>query len=244
MASSGNGSAAYAERSFSAQDGLQLYFRDYGDPLSPGHPLLCLCGLTRNSKDFHDLATRHADKRRVITFDYRGRGRSAYDANWRNYRPETYLSDIVHLIAASGLHNLVLCGTSLGGLLSMGLSVALPSALSGVILNDVGPRIEAHAAARIIQFVGSHRAFASCEDVISHMRALLPTMASKDQAWWVKFANATYREGEDGQWHPDWDPAIIRPLQKNDNRAHDLWHYFRALRNLPVLAIRGKPPTF
>ena len=42
----------YRERSFSARDGLRLYFRDYGDPLAPGTPLLCLGGLTRNSKDF------------------------------------------------------------------------------------------------------------------------------------------------------------------------------------------------
>ena len=66
---------SYRERHLSAQDGLQLYYRDYGDPLSPRLPLLCLTGLTRNSEDFADLAAHFAATRRVICPDYRGRGR-------------------------------------------------------------------------------------------------------------------------------------------------------------------------
>jgi pimeloyl-ACP methyl ester carboxylesterase len=84
----------YRERRFHAQDGLELYYREYGDADSERFPVLCLPGLTRNSRDFHDFALRLAPHRRVLAMDYRGRGRSARDPDWRNYRPETYISDI------------------------------------------------------------------------------------------------------------------------------------------------------
>ena len=87
----------YRERWVTAQDGLRLYLRDYGDPRAPGTPLLCLGGLVRNSKDYHTVALGLSQRRRVICPDYRGRGRSDHDPNWRNYRPEVYASDILQI---------------------------------------------------------------------------------------------------------------------------------------------------
>ena len=60
---------AYRERFYRSPDDLRLYYRDYGDPLSPRVPLLCLTGLTRNSKDFERLATRFAPERRIVCPD-------------------------------------------------------------------------------------------------------------------------------------------------------------------------------
>ena len=76
----------FRERALTASDGLRLYFRDYGDPGSPVTPVLCLPGVTRNSKDFADLAWRLSGQRRVLCPDFRGRGRSQYDPDWRNGR--------------------------------------------------------------------------------------------------------------------------------------------------------------
>src|ERR1700732_1955518 len=111
--------APFRERRFAAQDGLSLYYRDYGEPLSPRLPLVCLTGLTRHSADFADLAARHAGERRILCLDYRGRGRSAYDSNWRNYDPRIYVSDIAHLLAPNDVHRAGVVGTSLGGVLAM-----------------------------------------------------------------------------------------------------------------------------
>ncbi|MGB1548561.1 MAG: alpha/beta fold hydrolase, partial [Alphaproteobacteria bacterium] len=141
-------SATYRSRHFLSQDGLRLYFRDYGDPLSEKAPLLCLAGLTRNSSDFHDLATRLMGERRILALDYRGRGRSDYDPDWRHYEARTYLNDIHHLLTATGVHRVVLVGTSLGGILSMALGAVMPMALAGVILNDVGPVVSTAGLAR------------------------------------------------------------------------------------------------
>ena len=72
---------AYRERRIAAQDGLMLYYRDYGDPNGGDTPVLCLGGLTRNSKDAHTVALRLSRRRRVLCPDYRGRGKSDYDPN-------------------------------------------------------------------------------------------------------------------------------------------------------------------
>ena len=114
----------YRERYYTSQNDLRLYFRDYGDPLALALPVLCLPGLTRNCKDFEDLAGRLSRQRRVVCPDYRGRGRSAYDPDWRKYTPRTCLQDIHHLLAAASLHRVVVIGTSLGGLLGMALAVS------------------------------------------------------------------------------------------------------------------------
>ena len=105
----------YAERTYSAQDGLRLHYRDYGDPLSPDLPVLCLTGLTRNARDYHGIAARLSETRRVVCPDYRGRGRSAYDPDWRNYHPRSYVGDILQLLVAADLHRVVVIGTSLAG---------------------------------------------------------------------------------------------------------------------------------
>ena len=120
---------SFRERRVTSQDNLSLYLRDYGDPLSSATPVLCLGGLTRNSKDFRELAERLAGQRRVICPDYRGRGRSAYDPIWRNYTPTAYLTDVFHILSALNLHRVIVVGTSLGGLLAMGLGATMPSSL-------------------------------------------------------------------------------------------------------------------
>src|SRR5690606_33321847 len=133
--------AGFREHQYGAGDGLRLYYRAYGDPDSPALPVLCLSGLTRNSRDFHHLAGRLAAGRRVICPDYRGRGCSARDPDWRSYPPRVYVDDILHLVVAANLHRFIVFGGWMGGLLAMGLAAARPTGLAGVVLNDVGPEI-------------------------------------------------------------------------------------------------------
>jgi len=81
----------FAEREWRSRDGLTLYARDYAAVGGErGLPVICLHGLTRNSKDFTDVAPRiAAGGRRVIVPDVRGRGRSDYDPNPKRYQPGT-----------------------------------------------------------------------------------------------------------------------------------------------------------
>jgi pimeloyl-ACP methyl ester carboxylesterase len=229
----------YRERHLTAQDGLRLYYRDYGDRRSARTPVLCLTGLTRNSRDFADLALRFAPQRRVLCPDYRGRGRSQYDANWRNYDPMVYLNDIGHLLSANDLHRVVVIGTSLGGLLGMGLAVLRPTAVAGIVLNDIGPDIESTGLGRILDFIGKDHPQPDWPTAVAALRVSLPRLASKDDDWWERFARATYREGDDGILHYDWDVALVRPLLRANGRVQDLWPPFRGVRDLPALVVRG-----
>jgi len=229
----------YRERSFSTRDGLRLYFRDYGDPLSPGTPLLCLGGLTRNSKDFHHLARRLSARRRVICPDYRGRGRSPYDPDWRNYAPPRLLNDAIQLIAATNLHRAVVCGVSFGGYLAMAMGVAAPIALAGVILDDVGPEIDPAIGRQILDYISTDRPQPDWDTAVAALKTRFPNLLWRDDGVWRRLAEGSYREAEDGRLHFGWVPGIARPLQRMGTRPADYWPLYRSLRHVPVLAIRG-----
>jgi pimeloyl-ACP methyl ester carboxylesterase len=232
-------SPPYRERHLSAQDGLRLYYRDYGDPLSQRVPVLCLTGLTRNSADFDDLAMRLAAERRVLCPDYRGRGRSSYDRDWRNYDPIVYLGDIRHILSANDVERVVVIGSSLGGILSMGMAVLFPTSVAAVVINDIGPDVDGDGLGRILNFIGADRPQPDWPSAVHALRHSLPRLASKNDAWWERFARATYREADDGRLHFDWDIAIAKPLLRSKGAIQDLWPIFRALRDIPALVVRG-----
>lgn len=229
----------FRERRVTSQDNLALYLRDYGDPLSSDPPVLCLGGLTRNSKDFHALATRFAPDRRVICPDYRGRGQSEYDREWRNYVPVTYIDDVFHVLSALNIHKVIVIGTSLGGLLAMGLATRMPSAIAGVVLNDIGPEIEAQGLSAIIEYIRADRPQPDLEAAAKLLKQMLPNLSRRDHRIWRKMAENTFRTGTDGLLHFDWDPSIVRPFLSNPE-IPDLWPFFSALKKVPTLAIRGE----
>jgi pimeloyl-ACP methyl ester carboxylesterase len=228
----------HRERTLTAQDGLRLFYRDYGDPLAAGTPVVCLSGLTRNSKDFDVLAARLSARRRVICPDYRGRGRSDYAADWRSYHPRVILGDLVQLLAATGVHRAVICGISFGGILAMALGVAEPTALAGVILDDIGPDLGAAGRARIMDYVSRDHPQPDWDTAVAALRAMFPTLSFKTDGDWRRFTEATFREGDDGRLHFDWDTALVKPFLA-ESEPRDLWPLYRSLRHVPVLAIRG-----
>jgi pimeloyl-ACP methyl ester carboxylesterase len=231
---------AYREATISAQDGLALYYRDYGDPLAARTPVLCLTGLTRNSADFADFAARLARERRVLCPDYRGRGRSAYDTDWRHYDPFVYINDIAHLLAATGIGRAVVVGTSLGGLISMGLAALRPTLVAGVVLNDIGPSAVNPGISRILEYVGVDYPQPDWAAAIRFLKELTPNLAPRaDDAWWRQHAEATYRKGADGQLHFNWDLAIAKPLAHQQGAMPNLWTLYRGLLPIPTLALRG-----
>ena len=231
--------APFRERRLAAQDGLSLYYRDYGDPLSPRLPMVCLTGLTRNSADFADLADRHAQERRILCLDYRGRGRSAYDSDWRNYDPRIYVSDIVQLLAANDVHRAIVVGTSLGGVLTMALAVLKPTALAAAVLNDIGPDVVPGGLVRIMGYIGTDQPQPDWPSAARYLEKLLPTMSIRGEAGWIKMAKATFREGDDGLLHFDWDVKLAKPMLAQASSVPDLWPYFAALRPVPTLVLRG-----
>ncbi|MEM7221406.1 MAG: alpha/beta hydrolase [Pseudomonadota bacterium] len=232
-------SAAYRERWIAAEDGSRLAVSDYGDPLAPGTPMLCLAGLTRNAKDYAALAERLAPERRVVCLDYRGRGRSDHAADWRDYRPEVSLRDVIAVVTALNLHPLVILGTSFGGLLAMGLAAFQPSVLAGVILNDVGPEVQGDGKARIRDYIGQDRPQPDWPSAVAELKGLFSQLGFETDDQWRRFAEATYKEGPDGRLHFDWDVTLARAFADDQTNGTDLWQLYRALGEMPVLALRG-----
>ncbi len=232
--------AEFHEGHFHSHDGLRLYYRDYGDRMSPRTPLLCLSGLTRNSNDFHEFALRHSATRRVICLDYRGRGKSAYDPDPMHYEVPVYLDDIQHLLAVTHIRRVIVAGTSLGGIIAMGLGTAIPTMLAGVILNDIGPDVKEDGRQRIAGYVGQAVQVPDWDAAVTHLRkGYAQAFPVLDDAGWRRIARGTFTETGKGLTLA-YDLNISVALREQAKTPlPDLWPFFRSLRPLPVLALRG-----
>ena len=230
----------WRDRFFSADDGLALYFRDYGDPTGLATPLLCLPGITRSSKDFHDFALRQARHRRVVCPDYRGRGRSAYDPDWRNYRPPTHIADLLALLAVAALDRVVAIGTSAGGILAMALAVARPGVLAGVVLNDIGPEIAGDGNSRILRESGRDLRPRDWDEAA---RVLRDMWCDAYPRWqddhWAAAARQTFVTANGGGLRLDYDLKMVRALRTAGGVPTETGLWYGALANIPTLAIRG-----
>jgi pimeloyl-ACP methyl ester carboxylesterase len=233
-------------RFITVQDGLRLHLRDYGSPLDPGVPVVCLPGLSRNAADFGPLAATLAvgatgRRRRVVAIDYRGRGASEFDRNWRNYDIAVEGADIVAMLTAVEISEAIFIGTSRGGLHIMALAVRQPSLLRGAILNDVGPVIEAKGLARIRHYLRNLSAPGSLADSIDLVkRTMSAQFSALSEADFEAHARATF-EKPDGSYGLTFDRELVRPFEAIDldEPLPPAWPLFDALANLPLLVIRG-----
>ena len=229
-----------------APDGLRLHVRSDGPRLSPNLPVVCLPGLTRTTEDFHDLATAlAADRdtpRRVYSLDSRGRGRSDYDKNPLNYNLNIELADLLAVLTALDIPPAVFVGTSRGGLLTMLLASARPTAIVGAIFNDIGPVIEPTGLARIKSYVGKlpqPKSFQEGAEILRRAFGQHFTQLSEDD--WLKFSHRSYRK-ENQRLVPTYDVRIAKTLEGIDfNRPMPtLWSEFDALGRVPLLVVRGE----
>ena len=236
----GDMAAGFESREFSAQDGIRLFYREYGDSAAVRTPVLCLPGLTRNTADFHDFACRYASERRVVAMDYRGRGKSAYDPEPDNYRPDVYVGDVLHLLAAAQLPRAIVVGTSLGGLLAMSLSAQRPTVLAGVVLNDIGPEIDPAGLDRIKHFLAEDMRPGNWDEAVAKVKQVsLDAAPDFTEADWMALARRSFWENEKGDIRLDFDPALGTRFLK-DGPLPDMWPLFGGLRHIPTLAVRGE----
>jgi pimeloyl-ACP methyl ester carboxylesterase len=233
----------FRERHFTAQDGLRLFFREYGRERDGRFAVLCLPGLARNGKDYHDLARRLSARHRVLCPDYRGVGRSQYAPDWRAYSPQANLNDLRHLLAVAGVHRVVAIGTSYGGLLAAGLAVMLPGAICGVVLNDIGPDVAPGSLRQVLDHIGRDHRPANWEVAVDYMKRTFPHLPAGTEERWRRIADHTFRE-VNGRLRVDWDIALAKPLPGLARENGDLWPLFRALSRIPALAVRGELSEF
>jgi len=232
------------EIEYSSHDGLKLYATSRG-PDDAALAVLCMHGLTRNAKDFDPMIDAIGDDRyRFISVDVRGRARSQYDPNPENYTPPTYARDMLTLLDVLGLQRVALIGTSMGGLMSMAMMKAAPARIKGVVLNDIGPRLEPAGLKRIGGYVGNTEPFASWDDAAAAVADVQgPAFPGKPAAFWMDFARRTFRQLEDGRVALDYDPQIAASLKKvkaGPLMRMAMWRLFKTMRQRPLLVVRGE----
>ena len=239
----------YADVFYRSADGLRLYARDYFGPKDTSPAILCLPGLTRNGKDFAELAEHLCKRSRVICADQRGRGRSERDTDPLRYRPDVYVADMWTLCDVLRLPSVAIIGTSLGGLMAILMAVQAPARVDRIVINDIGPEVDPKGIARIAGYVGKSAPVATWEQA-ARQTAQINEVAFPDysDAEWMAMARNVYVQDEAAPVL-DYDAAIARGLSSG-TAAPDLWPIFGAVAPKPVLAIRGalsdllSEPTF
>jgi pimeloyl-ACP methyl ester carboxylesterase len=240
----------FEERFALSEDGVRLFYRDYPGPAGSDAgrtPVLCIPGLTRNSRDFDFIASHIAATRRVITTDLRGRGKSGYDPDPGNYAVPVETGDILKLLETLGIARAVVLGTSRGGVIAMVIATVKPGLLAGAILNDMGAQLEAAGLERIYSVMRSPPSFASWDEAAAALaRANASLFANITPERWLAFAHALYRE-EAGRVVGDYDPKFPKAIldgagtnPRNETGAANLWRWFDALANVPTLLLRGE----
>ena len=231
---------AYREQRWTSADGLELYCRVFDAAGARALTVMCLPGLTRNSRDFEALAPHLAARYRVVCPDLRGRGFSARDPQWHNYHPGIYLADLQRLMQVLQLERVAVVGTSLGGLLGMMMGASMPERVAGLVLNDVGPEVDPKGIERIKSYTGLLPPVRTWDEAIKQFRAV------NGSAWpdlpdesWSALVHRSYRADASGAPVLDCDPRVGDALRAAAAGPGDLWPLFARLQSIPMLVIHG-----
>ncbi|ASY62166.1 putative hydrolase [Sinorhizobium sojae CCBAU 05684] len=239
----------FQEHYFRANDGLKLYARSYGFEFGRDRtrsPIVCLPGLTRNSRDFHGLAAFLASPEggahAIVSLDYRGRGQSARDEDKSRYAIPVEAEDILTACAHFGIDRATFIGTSRGGLILHHLAATAPALIARAILNDIGPVIELRGLLTIRDYLNAVEGPPSWAAAPDYLRAVhgreFPILTQED---WRDVAEAIYRD-QNGVPVPDYDPAIAAQLLglTGESVLPPLWPQFDAFANIPMMIVRGE----
>ena len=215
----------------------RMAYTEWGDPHNP-RVLVCVHGLTRNGRDFDDLARAMAPHYRVICPDVVGRGRSGWLAVKDDYQLPTYVADMITLIARLDVETVHWMGTSMGGLIGMIIASMPDNPIRRLVLNDVGPVVTAASLRRIGQYVGNAPVFPSYEAGESYIREVSAPFGRLTDAQWRHLSETSLKE-VDGGWAMRYDPGIGEPFRKTPILADvNLWPIYEAISS-PTLVMRG-----
>lgn len=220
---------------FTTSDGLKLAYEDEGE----GTVLLCLPGLTRNARDFDDLADAISGVR-IVRLTYRGRGDSDYDPNYMNYNVAQETKDALELLDHLGIEKAVFVGTSRGGLIAMLTAFVAKDRMSGVLLNDIGPEVNKDGISRIMEYLGvqpKEKTFAEAATALQEtMGTEFPNLTDAN---WHQLATRYYETGPNGlqlNYDPKLRDSVVAQIAQPEI---DLWPFFDAIEGVPLALIRG-----
>jgi pimeloyl-ACP methyl ester carboxylesterase len=225
---------------FQGSDGLRLYCAVYDAREPDGLPVLCLPGLTRNHRDFADLAQHLSARHEVLAPDLRGRGRSSWDPDPSHYELLTYVRDAWSLLESVGVSRACIIGTSLGALMAMVMAAEHPDRVAGIVLNDAGPELDPRGLRRIASYAGKLPAVANWTEAAAQTRSVYgDALPGFTDAQWLEFAHRGYRENAAGVPVADIDPRISEAFRTVPKVPPDMWPLYARLSQVQILVIRG-----
>jgi pimeloyl-ACP methyl ester carboxylesterase len=225
----------------------RMAYKEWGDPANQ-NVLVCVHGVTRVGDDFDSLARALSDHYRVVCPDVVGRGRSGRLRNPQLYQIPQYVSDMVTLVARVTANSdggpVDWFGTSMGGLIGMGLASLPDNPIRKLVLNDIGPTLDPAALQRIGDYIGQDLRFDSFDDGAAFVREVSASFGQHTDEQWHKLASDVLRENPEGQWVRHYDMGLAEPLKgstperaKADEAA--LWAAYDAI-GCPTLLVRGE----
>jgi pimeloyl-ACP methyl ester carboxylesterase len=214
-----------------------LTYYEWGDPAND-RVLICVHGLTRNGRDFDELARALAPEYRVLCPDIPGRGKSEWLSHKEDYAYPVYCADMAALIARSGARTVDWVGTSMGGLIGMLLAAQPKSPIDKLVMNDVGPFIPKASLERIATYVGKPVTHDTFESFEQYIRTVSATFGPLTDAQWRHLTETTARKSDEGRWGTNYDPAIAQPFTGPISDVA-LWPFWDQIKSR-TLVLRGK----
>jgi pimeloyl-ACP methyl ester carboxylesterase len=231
-----------------ASGGHRMAYWQWGQP-DAAHVVLCVHGLSRQGRDFDVLAqalcARAGAGLRVVCPDVAGRGRSDWLQDPMGYQIPAYAADMLVLLSQLQPATLDWVGTSMGGLIGIGLAgqQALPFKIRKLVLNDVGPVLEWQALQRIGNYLGEPVRFTSVEQAADAMRRISATFGPHTREQWLALSRPMLRQLADGSYTFHYDPAITVPYrtltpETSAQGEATLWALYDAI-TAETLLLRG-----
>jgi pimeloyl-ACP methyl ester carboxylesterase len=215
---------------------LRLAFTDWGSPAA-GRAIVCVHGLTRSSRDFDILAQRLSRGARVLCFDVAGRGGSGWLADPARYAVPIYAQHLRLALQRLGVAEVDWVGTSMGGLIGMGLAALPGTPIRRLVLNDIGPMVPKAALEVIEGYLGLDLTFLDLAAVEAHLRQIHAAFGQLTDAQWRHLALHSARGGGN-VWRLHYDPRIREPFVGAGLADIDIWPVYDAIA-CPTLVIRG-----
>ena len=216
----------------------RVVYQEWGYPGNP-NVIVCVHGLTRNSRDFDDLARRLADRYRVICPDIVGRGQSDWLPQDSPYGLSQYAQDMTSLIARLDVEHVDWIGTSMGGLIGIILASFARSPIKRLVLNDIGPFVHKKALKRIGSYVGLDPRFNSLDEYVAALRENYLSFKGLSDAQWHHLEQHGSRKAEDGRLALHYDPSIGDATRAAADQDVELWAVWDQIR-CPQLLLWGR----
>lgn len=209
-------------------NGLRLRYLEWGRP--DALPVVCVHGYTSSAEAFNALARRIQDRAHIVAMDVRGHGESAWSPDGA-YQYADQAGDLAALVDQLGIERFMLIGTSMGGIIAMVYAGQHGDRLRGLVLNDIGPDVEA-GSGRITQTVGSRpNDFASLDEAMQYRRETSPITAARPLEDQEETARGVLRERPDGRWAWKMDPAYIEQrVKQGPPKRPALWPVLETLQ--------------